>query len=53
MSVFAPASTEALRLSICARCPNYRFGICAACGCVLALKVKLAAADCPLGKWPH
>lgn len=41
------------RWSICKTCPELikLTHQCKKCGCVMNLKVKLAAAECPLGKW--
>lgn len=43
------------RLSICKKCPNYTvsFGVgrCRLCGCILAVKAKIAAMVCPEKKW--
>ena len=42
-----------LRFSICQSCPEYVRAThqCKKCGCIMNLKVKLAMASCPLGKW--
>jgi hypothetical protein len=41
------------RYSICDACPSLIKATkqCKECGCFMKLKVKLAAATCPLGKW--
>lgn len=40
------------RFEICKACPSLAVpGTCKECGCVMALKVKLPNASCPLGKW--
>lgn len=41
------------RLSICNACPELikLTHQCKKCGCIMNLKVKLAEAECPLGKW--
>lgn len=41
------------RLEICKECPRLiKFtNQCKECGCLMNLKVKLADASCPLGKW--
>ena len=41
------------RLSICRSCPELitLTGQCKKCGCLMNLKVKLAAAVCPIDKW--
>jgi hypothetical protein len=40
-----------LRLAACHKCPSLKMGICSECGCIMKLKVKIAEASCPLGKW--
>lgn len=44
-------STE--RYSICQECPEFLkiTNQCKQCGCFMNLKVKLAEAKCPIGKW--
>jgi hypothetical protein len=41
------------RLDICKACPELIKAThqCKKCGCIMNLKVKLAAASCPIGKW--
>jgi hypothetical protein len=41
------------RLSICSSCPEFisLSKMCKQCGCFMPSKVKLAGAECPLGKW--
>lgn len=41
------------RYSICKACPRFikTTSQCKECGCVMALKAKLEAATCPIGKW--
>ena len=41
------------RMSICEACPRLIKATyqCRECGCFMKLKVKLAAATCPIGKW--
>jgi len=41
------------RFSICAECPELMrlTNQCKLCGCFMKLKVKLAHAECPAGKW--
>lgn len=56
LNVNAPKAkdTEAFRrLDICKACPELiaLTHQCKKCGCIMNLKVKLAAASCPLGKW--
>ena len=46
------AAAEA-RLNICKACPELIKAThqCKKCGCIMNLKVKLAGAECPIGKW--
>jgi hypothetical protein len=41
------------RLSICNECDKFlkHIKVCSECYCVMPLKVKLAGAVCPIGKW--
>jgi hypothetical protein len=41
------------RLDICKTCPFYNkiTHQCSECGCIMNVKVKLANATCPIGKW--
>jgi len=39
------------RYAMCKVCEHYTLGICSLCGCILSLKTKLAASQCPLEKW--
>ena len=40
------------RLKICQSCEFYKVTTqCGKCGCFMPLKVKLAEARCPVGKW--
>jgi len=41
------------RLSICKQCDEFfaMTNMCRKCGCVIPMKVKFAAAKCPLHKW--
>ena len=41
------------RLEICGKCPSLLpiTHQCKECGCFMKIKVKLAEATCPLGKW--
>jgi hypothetical protein len=46
-------SLSSERYSICQSCPELikLTKQCKKCGCFMAVKTKLAAAVCPLGKW--
>lgn len=46
------AEAAGARVQVCESCPAFDDGRCRECGCVMSLKAHLAAADCPLGKWP-
>jgi hypothetical protein len=50
-----PASEEVAesRISICNACPELMAIThqCKKCGCFMAIKTKMQAAKCPLGKW--
>lgn len=40
------------RLKICESCEFYKITKrCDKCGCIMPLKVQLAEAECPIGKW--
>lgn len=41
------------RLTICRACEKFDCGKCQQCGCIVAVKAKLATEDCPLGFWPR
>jgi hypothetical protein len=46
-------TTSSKRYEICEGCPRFfkTTKQCKECGCFMAIKVKLPAAVCPLGKW--
>ena len=53
--LFASAPIQQARWAACTKCPEQAhlgFLICAACSCILASKISIEAAQCPLGKWP-
>lgn len=39
------------RLAICEKCEFYINNRCSKCGCYMAVKTHLKAANCPIGKW--
>jgi len=39
------------RLKICESCEFYSNTRCTKCGCYMAVKTHLKAANCPVGKW--
>lgn len=49
----APEDVAENRMSICNGCPELMSIThqCKKCGCFMALKTKMQAAKCPLGKW--
>ena len=56
MSVLASPATLLIRKAICDPCINKSTNIagidmCSLCGCLLAVKMRLASAKCPIGKW--
>jgi len=50
---YTTSSQEQERYEICESCPELTKHTkqCKQCGCFMRLKVKLAEAVCPLGKW--
>lgn len=50
---FAHKTLQDIRYGICESCPELTKHTkqCKQCGCFMKLKVKLAEAVCPLGKW--
>jgi hypothetical protein len=52
-TVYASEEVETSRFAICNKCPYLRRTTkqCTQCGCFMKLKTKLAAAECPVGKW--
>jgi hypothetical protein len=49
----APDEDAAARFSTCLGCEHLLKATsqCTKCGCFMNLKTKLAAAECPIGKW--
>lgn len=45
------AAAQAERLLQCKSCDSFNGTTCDECGCIMAIKVKFAEMDCPLGKW--
>ena len=39
------------RIEKCRSCDQLMFNVCKVCKCFMPAKVKLAHAECPLGKW--
>jgi hypothetical protein len=50
---YASQELAAERLATCKACPDLisKVNVCKHCGCFMAAKTKLAAAECPVGKW--
>lgn len=46
-----PEDEQKRRLSICERCEHYSAGMCMLCFCVMKLKTKFVATECPIGRW--
>lgn len=53
MTKHATEEMAASRMSICNSCPELikLSTQCKKCGCFMALKTKIEAAKCPIGKW--
>ena len=54
MSIFVKQHIAVERRKICNSCPSLDQVIvptCKECGCLLAAKVRLSDAECPLKKW--
>jgi hypothetical protein len=50
---FASESVQEERYAICQACPEF-IGLtkqCRKCGCLMKLKTKILASECPLQKW--
>ncbi len=44
----ADAAESQRRLEICARCPHFLYGTtCAICGCLVAIRARIATRSCP------
>lgn len=50
-SVTADSPMSERRLAICKTCDQWDGSRCKQCGCFTALKVRLPAEACPIGKW--
>ena len=46
-----PDDAQRARLEICGPCDKFVNGRCVECGCIMALKVKFAHMECPIGRW--
>lgn len=51
MAMFASKDDAIARKAICDVCPKKLGMLCGECGCLVAAKVRLNAASCPLNKW--
>jgi len=45
------AETQAKRLAECEACEHFNGTTCDQCGCIMALKIKFAHMECPIGRW--
>jgi len=50
---FASNELQKQRYSVCRSCPEFidLTTQCKKCGCIMKLKTKLSAAQCPINKW--
>lgn len=48
---FATRSTVKKRSNVCSVCEVRNSGVCTACGCIIALKVRLHESQCPMELW--
>jgi hypothetical protein len=50
---FASNELQEQRYSVCRSCPEFidLTTQCKKCGCIMKLKTKLSAAQCPINKW--
>jgi hypothetical protein len=50
---FASDELQEQRYSVCRSCPEFidLTTQCKKCGCIMKLKTKLSAAQCPINKW--
>lgn len=53
MSIWVDKETAQARFDICKECENLfkPTNTCKKCGCFMKAKVKVAAVECPVGKW--
>ena len=53
VALFEGQDKQNERLNICKECDSYlkNRDMCKECGCIMAMKTRLFAAKCPLGKW--
>jgi hypothetical protein len=49
--VFLSNEEQEIRNEFCNKCEKLKLGFCSACGCIVKLKISLAASECPLKKW--
>lgn len=40
-----------IRAKICDSCPHKKLVLCTMCGCVVAAKIRIKEAKCPIGNW--
>ena len=39
------------RMTLCRACEHFNGHLCAKCGCLMAVKARMATTKCPEGKW--
>jgi hypothetical protein len=39
------------RRILCQACEHFNGHLCTKCGCLMAVKIRMATAECPVGKW--
>jgi hypothetical protein len=50
-SITEDSEAAKARLAICEQCEFYVNSRCTKCGCYMAVKTHVKAANCPVGKW--
>jgi len=53
--MFVTKQDYANRYNICKTCTSFdnTFKMCLECACIMVVKCKLSASDCPKGHWPQ
>lgn len=49
--MFASKQDAMARKAVCETCPSKSLLICTECNCLVAAKIRLNYASCPLNKW--
>jgi len=47
----ASAELQQARMDTCHACDRFNGFTCMECGCIMAIKTRMVAVECPLGKW--